>query len=143
MKLSKRAKEEGRQAFTDEQLNLLFEHLTENPDRLVRNPDHKWISLIGIFTGMRLNEIAQLDLADMQQGEDGLWFVRVTDEGSPNKRLKNSASRRLIPLHDRLVAAGLPAFVEDRRKRGSARLFPDLSYCSKNGYGRNPGNRVR
>lgn len=139
VKLSRQAKEQNRQAFTDDQLKLLFKHLTENPDRLLRNQDHKWISLIGMFTGMRLNEIAQLDLVDTQQGDDGLWFIRVTDEGSPNKRLKNSASRRLVPLHDRLVAAGLPAFVEDRRKRGSARLFPALSYSTQNGYGRNPG----
>ncbi|WP_347140461.1 hypothetical protein [Paracoccus sp. SSK6] len=51
VKLSKRARDDGRQAFTDDQLKLLFMHLTENPDRLVRNQDHKWISLIGMFTG--------------------------------------------------------------------------------------------
>ena len=139
VKLSKLAKEPSRRAFDDEQLKLLFLHLTDNPRGLVRKLDQKWISLIGLFTGMRLNEIAQLDLADVQQDESGVWFISVTAEGSPNKHLKNAASRRLVPAHDRLVAAGLPEFVEERRKVGTARLFPELPYCSKNGYGRNPG----
>lgn len=137
-KQPKQAKDGGRAAFTDAQLRLIFQHLTENPAGLVRNKDHKWISLIGLFTGMRLNEIAQLDLADVGH-DDGLWSLTVTDAGSENKRLKNAASQRRLPLHDRLVAAGFPEFIAERRQGRSPRLFPELPYCPKNGYGRNPG----
>lgn len=54
VKQAKRVKDTGRTAFTDPQLQLIFQHLTENPAGLVRSEDHKWISLIGLFTGMRL-----------------------------------------------------------------------------------------
>lgn len=44
-----------------------------------------------------------------------------------------------MPVHERLLALGFADFVEERRKGRSTRLFPDLPYCTKNGFGRNPG----
>ena len=53
--------------YNQDQTRLIFTELTESPSRLVHNESHKRGTLLGIFTGARLNEICQLDVADIQQ----------------------------------------------------------------------------
>lgn len=125
-----------RKPFTAEQLQRMFLHLTENPAGAVRKDDHKWPTLIGIFTGARLNEIAQLRVGDIVQ-DSGVWCFDFNDEDG--KALKNDASRRRTPVHDRLLELGLLDFVQARRAEGSERLFPSFTYSKQNGYGRNLG----
>lgn len=132
----RKSKADKRDAFTADQLARLYEHLTDNPMDLVKTDAAKWSSLVGMFTGMRLNEIAQLEIADIKQ-IDGIWCIAVTEDGAGgNKRLKTAAADRRVPLHDRLIAAGFLEFVEAQRAAKQVRLFPALSYCPKNGYGR-------
>ena len=84
---ARKAKADKRDAFTTEQLAHLYEHLTDNPLGLVKTDAAKWCSLVGMFTGMRLNEIAQLETADVKQ-IDGLWCIEVSDVGEgTTKRL--------------------------------------------------------
>lgn len=128
----------GRDAFDADELRLMFRHLTHNPDALVKTDTHKWGSLIGMFTGMRVNEVAQLQAADVQN-RDGVWCILVTEDGDDRKRLKSKAAVRSIPVHDRLIANGFLDFVDVSRTSQGGRLFPDLSYTAKNGYGRNLG----
>lgn len=134
---AKKQKSEKRSAFSAEQLRTMFRHLTENPDGLVRKDEHKWGALIGMFTGMRLNEVAQLEVNDIKC-IDAVWCIDVTADGDDNKRLKNEASQRRVPIHGRLIEGGLLTFVEAQRGR-HPRLFPKLSYSAQNGYGRNIG----
>ncbi|KFE36123.1 site-specific integrase [Thioclava atlantica] len=122
-----------RKPFSHEQTRFLYTELTDNPSGLVRNDSHKWGMLLGMFSGARLNEICQLDIADIQQN-GGLWFLNITDEGEGNKRVKSKAGRRKVPLHAELIRLGFLDFVDSRR--GGARLFPDYSYHLKHGYGR-------
>lgn len=152
-----KATAEKRDAFTPEQMRTLVQHLTgtsANPFDPVPKDTHKWVTLIAVYTGMRLNEVAQLLVADVKCDDD-VWYFNVTevvDPGTENagakKRLKNSSSERKVPVHARLLELGLLAFVESRINRhgpkGRAaetgeRLFHDLPYCPKNGYGRNVG----
>ena len=125
-----------RQAFTAQQLQLMFLHLTSNPNCLVTKDDHKWPTLIGVYSGARLNEIAQLYVEDIVERE-GIWCFDINDAGE--KTLKNKASRRLIPVHQCLLDLGLLAFVERRKAAGTKRLFPSFTYTTQNGYGRNLG----
>ena len=122
--------------YTQDQTRLIFGELTENSSNLVRKESHKWGTLLGIFTGARLNEICQLDIADIQQ-EGDTWFLNITDEGDNNKSVKASASRRKVPLHSELLRLGFLDFVDSRRN--GQRLFPDYSYNTNGGYGRNLG----
>jgi integrase len=131
-----RDKSTQRDAFNPTQLRLMFKHLSLNPDNLVRKEDHKWPALIGMFTGARLNEIAQLLISDIRQ-QGGIWCIDINDDDG--KALKNSSSRRLIPVHQELLEAGLIEFVEKRRGGATVRLFPAFSYSAQNGYGRNVG----
>ncbi len=128
----------GRAAFTAEQLRLMFTQLTDPNSLLVKKDVHKWPALLGIFTGMRLNEIAQLEVQDIEQ-RDGVWCINVTPDGNDHKRLKNASSKRRVPVHERLIASGFLHFYEAQKASGQSRLFPDLTYSPQNGYGRNAG----
>jgi integrase len=83
-----------------------------------------WVPLIAIFTGMRVEEICQLRVADVGHHPRGMFF-RVTDEG-PGQKLKTEPSRRLIPVHDELLKIGFAEFVQDARTRRDGWLFADL-----------------
>lgn len=122
--------------YTEDQTTLIFRELTDNPTGLVRKDSHKWGTLLGLFTGARLNEICQLDIADIQQDGD-TWFLNITDEGDANKSVKATASRRKVPLHSELIRLGFLDFVAVRKS--GKRLFPDYSYNVNGGYGRNLG----
>ena len=128
----------GRTAFSSDELRSMFMHLTDENSALVRKDVHKWPALISMFTGMRLNEVAQLELDDIIQRDD-IWCINVTPDGDNNKRLKNASSRRLVPVQDRLIESGFLAFYEQQKESGYSRLFPSLGYSAQNGYGRNAG----
>ena len=65
--------ETDRKPFSIEQTRLIYSELTENQSGLTRKESHKWGSLLGLYTGARLNEICQLDVADVQR-EGDIWF---------------------------------------------------------------------
>lgn len=132
---AKRAKG-GRKAYTKVQTAELYEELTENHSGLVKKDDHKWGALLGLYTGARLNEIAQLDYGDIGE-EGGIWFINITDDGDNNKRVKASASRRKVPIHSELIRLGFLDWVTTKAKE--PRLFMSFSYDQKDGYGRNLG----
>ena len=123
-------------AYSKDQTALIFKELTENPSGLVRKDSHKWGTLLGLFTGARLNEICQLDIADIQQDGD-VWFLNITDEGDDNKSVKANASRRKVPVHSEVIRLGFLDFVASRKS--GKRLFPEYSYNVNGGYGRNLG----
>ncbi|WP_424984459.1 site-specific integrase [Microbulbifer sp. S227A] len=134
MKVRKdKASESERKPFTQDQACLIYTELTENPSGLVRKDSHKWGMLLGMFTGARLNEICQLDIADVQQDGE-TWFLNITDEGDDTKSVKSKAGRRNVPLHSELIRLGFLDFVDSRRN--GRRLFPDYSYSANGGYGR-------
>lgn len=138
LKLRRADKEEQRDSFNTGQLKTLFRHVTENPDGLVKKDEHKWVTLIAMFSGAQLNEVAQLELSDIKE-VSGVWRFEVTGVGEANKRIKNASSRRIVPIHDKLIDCGLLSYVSKTQKSSAQRLFPALSYDKKNGYGRNVG----
>lgn len=125
-----------RKPFDAKALQKMLGELTQNNQGLVKSESHKWATLMAMFTGARINEICQLNVADVGT-EDGIQFINITDEGEGNKRLKSEASRRKVPVHPQLVALGFDEFVASRAK--GVRLFNDYNYCPKNGYGRSLG----
>ena len=54
LKQSARASTNARKAFSDDDLQKIFLHLTDNPDGLVRKDDMKWPTLIAMFSGARV-----------------------------------------------------------------------------------------
>ncbi|AZC17370.1 site-specific integrase [Pseudomonas sp. CMR5c] len=87
-------------------------------------PWRYWIPLLGRYTGARLEEICQLHVDDfiLQQG---IQCIRI-DDSSEGQNLKNSSSRRLLPLHPALLELGLLQHVDSIKATGADRLFPEL-----------------
>lgn len=129
IKKTKRSVEQ-RKTFSPEDLKLIF----KNPDRFTK-PDMFWCPLIAMFTGARVNEIAQLHLSDLEQHED-IWCINI-NKATDDKRLKNLSSHRLVPVH--------PFLANDLRiiqrkelleGQGEIRFFPELK-LGRDGYGKN------
>ena len=70
---------------------------------------------------MRLQEILQLYVEDVYQANGVLDLNTNHDD----KKLKTDQSKRVIPIHDDLVTAGLIEFRNRREGNESQRLFPD------------------
>ncbi len=98
----------------------------------------KWGTLIGMYTGARLNEVAQIALDDIKQ-KDGIWYFHMNDEGD-NKKLKTPAARRLVPIHKALLDLGILEEIERLRSAGQTRFLHELTYDKKNGYGKKLGH---
>lgn len=126
-----------RTAFSPEQISRIVRELTENTSGLVRKDYQKWGPLLGIFTGARLNEIAQLTPDDVRQIE-GVWCFDINEQ-EEGKHLKNKASRRIVPVHSKLISLGLLDYVAAMKKAERGRLLHELTYDQNNGYGRNLG----
>lgn len=84
----------------------------------------KWLPLLGLFTGARLEELGQALVSDIRE-EDGVVFLAITTEGG-GKTLKTKTSRRVVPLHPWLIRLGFLAYVGERQKAGAPHLFPGL-----------------
>jgi len=97
---------DDRKPFSDEDLIAYFAQLDAEPNC---PPFLFWIPRIMAFSGCRLGEAAQLRKQDLRQ-ERGVWVLDVNDLDE-DKRLKTDASRRLIPIHPRLIEMGLLNFV--------------------------------
>ncbi|WP_287180408.1 site-specific integrase [Mesorhizobium sp.] len=123
-----------RDSFSQAHIDLMLSELVNNERGLLNKDYQKWGPLIGLYTGARLNEICQLEVADIEM-TNGIWCFDFNDEGE-GKSLKNSASRRVVPIHDRLLKLGILEHSQTVRSRGEARLFPEFQFTSKEGYGR-------
>lgn len=96
-----------------------------------------WLPLLALFMGARREELGQLRVSDVRQapyvdGDDNrqqVWCIDITDtpddgEGLANQ-VKNAASRRLIPLHPKLIELGFIRYVQGLANQ-QGRVFPEL-----------------
>jgi integrase len=84
-----------------------------------------WLPLLSLYQGCRVEELAQLLIEDVQK-IDGIWCLIIDDvpvASGEEKRLKNDASRRRLPLHPAVIDAGFLRFVERLRSAGKIRVF--------------------
>ena len=86
--------------------------------------DYRWLVLLALYTGARIEELAQLDRQDVRQ-EAGVWFIHIRAEMATGRRVKNRASIRKVPLHSRLLELDFLDFA--RQGEGTGKLFPLLS----------------
>lgn len=119
---SKQTVKNERQALTNSEAKDLITFANN------QNQTYKWPILIGLFTGMRLNEICQLKKKDIVH-ESGIWCIKV-QEGD-GQRLKTKSANRLIPIHNYMINNGFIDFVHN--DSNTDWLFPDF-IGSSNGY---------
>lgn len=131
--------EQTRFPYTTDQLKAIFTSpvftgaRSNEEDRLQGNfrinDWRRWIPLIGLFTGARLGEIAQLYVTDVRQ-QDGQWIFHITREtardGDVKKTTKTKGSQRVVPVHPELIKCGFLEYLANVTKRGEKRLFPEI-----------------
>ncbi|MDK6206563.1 site-specific integrase [Klebsiella aerogenes] len=86
-KLDVRRDRESYEPFTGDELSKVYTMLDE---------EMKAVAMVGMYSGMRLNEICSLQISNIKTVE-GVWCFEVT-EG----KTRNAA--RLVPIHSRLIA---------------------------------------
>ena len=89
-----------------------------------------WGPIVASLSGTRREEIMgmTLDEIDLTHKHPHLHIRK-----NRNRRLKNAASERLVPLHDALAQMGFHDYVADLKARGAVDLFPDLKPKTENG----------
>lgn len=130
-------KRSGRRSFTRDELAKLFAAplftapwTQAHSKSSVSDTTMRWLFLLALFTGGRIEELGQVLLPDVRQ-EGGIWYIDVDDyidgvAADETKRVKTDSSVRLLPLHPKLIALGFIDHVEALRATGAAKLFPDL-----------------
>ncbi|UXA69451.1 site-specific integrase [Xanthomonas prunicola] len=135
--------DEPERLLSPEEIQTIFNPQTFLP-WAKKYPHRWWCPLIALYTGARINEIAQLKVADILQ-DQGVWcfsIQKTVDQDlahSTGKRsrqsLKGKSAVRKVPIHDSLIQAGFLDFLADIKASGHPRLFPNLSAgtCRKTG----------
>jgi integrase len=108
-----------------EDLNTLLHSSWFGQER--RGSDQWWVTLIGMWSGLRVEEIARLrpnfDIQDIEKIPSFIVQAQPAPEAwSP----KTEAGERVVPIHSRLLHLGILDLVARRRQDGAYRLFPSL-----------------
>jgi integrase len=142
-----------RQLFLDHELNTILTGCvyTGKCHQFKSRRDYMyWVPLIGLFSGMRLNEICQLHVRDVKMYQDIYYFdnnLIFFDPQVPDKTLKSKgrggdgqrASVRLVPIHDKLIELGFIEFLNKSRSgKNSHMLFDKLTMSSVGKWYKNP-----
>lgn len=126
--------------FKQEELMAVFNHPKFAQDKF-KQPAYYWIPLIGLFTGMRLEEICQLHCTDIYE-QDGIWVIDCNSKDG--KKLKTPNAARLIPVHETLKDLGILDYLGSVQKTRSTRLFPQLTTTQKTDkLGKQPGKQFK
>lgn len=104
------------------------------PGKACERGSQWWVGILGLYTGLRAGEIAQLHVNDFDF-DAPIPVLRVRREGpagEPDKRVKTPSSQRDVPLADDLIVLGLPRFVQLRAKVvGQGRVLRDVNLGQK------------
>lgn len=120
-----RADSHGWEAFSLPQLQALF--AAANLKR-TREPHTRRALVLGLYTGARVGEVAQMMVADFEIVQ-GVKCVRFQGE------YKTRTSKRLIPIHPDLLRLGVWEWMSEQKERGEERLFPTVKLDGKSGKG--------
>lgn len=148
----KNARDEiGYDPFTPDELCAIFKspvytgclHANDSVNPGTHEPQNYWywLPLIGLFTGARIREIAQLRSKDVRE-RDGIWCFEFTeDDDGPttDKSIKTEAGVRFVPVHPELIRLGFVEFAKHRQTIGAKMLLPELPAPVMGNWGHKPG----
>ena len=119
---------ETKDAFDLADIKQIFFSGDYNPSAFSK-PAYFWCPLIALYSGMRLEEICQLQCKDVYDDE-GVWVFDInpaTDTEEASKKLKTKNAIRKVPVHPCLISKGLLKHLGKVQKAKETRLFPELT----------------
>lgn len=81
-----------------------------------------WIPILGLYTGARVGELAQLRVQDVKSTYAGP-FLSITDEAE-GATVKTAAGIRDVPVHPELIRLGFMNYVGAMKGAGAVSLWP-------------------
>lgn len=126
VKRKSRKASEDRQRWTKANLCRLFNHPSQKApakgvERIQSEHEDYWIPMLLLHSGARVSEICQLDTADIKCIDD-IWCIDINEKGQ-DKRLKSASSKRLVPLHSKLIERGFLRYAQKRYENKQQKLF--------------------
>jgi integrase len=100
--------------FTTEDIRRLFCQAYQ--EEMAKEPDWYWVPLIALYSGARLGEICDLEVASFEI-IDGIKVFLIKDG-------KTNASKRTIPIHSKLLELGLWEYVQALKARDCTSILP-------------------
>lgn len=116
---------EEREIYSVDDLKRLFATKVFIGNEAIDRPECFFLPLLALYTGARLNELAQLYIDDIQEIE-GIYCININDNS--DKVLKNPGSRRIVPIHPLIINIGFADYVAAIRKLNYPRLWMNLSH---------------
>jgi integrase len=108
----------SRRAFTNQEIKTILNYRVKNPaEAKCFRDDARWFLPIALYTGMRLNEIAELRLADIKKIDD-VWCFDLREHET-----KNASSKRVVPIAQDLLDLGLLKYVDSLRQNEKSIFF--------------------
>ena len=104
---------------------LLQELFTKTQDE--KFIEYRFLILLALFTGSRLEEVARLYIADVGE-EDGIPYIFIRPHGEDGHTVKTASARRRVPLHPVLMDGWrFGDFIATGRRDGRKFVFPILN----------------
>lgn len=91
-----------------------------------------YIPLMALYSGARLNELCQLYCDDIKK-ENNIYYMIFTDE-RPDQHLKNKVSKRIVPIHPKIIEMGFLDYLLSVKSKRKQRVFYQLTYAQYNHY---------
>lgn len=116
-----------RKPYSDEELKQLFhtplfQSGAYETVQKVAPADAYWCMLLGLWSGARVGELAQLEMADVKR-HNGLAVLSIHGNAGT---IKTEQSERLIPVAPELIRLGFVEWAEAQREAGAVKLFPSF-----------------
>ncbi|MBY5990498.1 site-specific integrase [Ferrimonas balearica] len=108
--------------FHSTQLTRLFQHPRFR--RCLGQPAYYWLPLLALHSGARSGELGQLRIDDVVSVH-GIQCLQI-QANHPLQSVKTQAAKRVIPIHDHLLALGWLEYVAEMRASGMDWLFPSM-----------------
>ena len=135
MKFSVKKQPNKREPFTKDELKKILKPETYHSwsinfthpfrkKRVSNQMPYYWVFLLGIFSGMRTNEMCQIRVIDIKKVEK-IWFMFVED--SEETKVKTENAIRKVPVHPQLIELGFIDYVGTLKKQKKERVFWELT----------------
>lgn len=125
--------EDTGRSFTTDELNRIFTHPLfagcrealvpkglQKPGPVMVRDDRFWIPLVLLFTGARSSEVVGLHVDEVVTDHEIPHFIIRPNE---TRGLKNLQSKRMVPVHSKLIELGFLAFAEVQHARSEGQFF--------------------